>query len=216
MYQMAFKLLNISEESLEPGTKIYSYRSAVKNAQIDFTESQVTNMCQNGEKVLFVRHPILRLISAWNDKFNLNNTSAKSGVQYGMRILYQMKKHASSEMQYIWREWPTSNFATNCRRKCAKICPLECIPKNPRKHRANPWHLISLNSFLDYLTSSLPYRVDPHFSPISFITKTAVTRNPCQMNYTAVLKLEQMDSELLFLQNFTSLNIPQGLQNNVI
>lgn len=210
MFQMAFNLFNLSQTDLTPGTKIYSHRSAVKNAQTRFNESAVTKMCKNGHKILFVRHPILRIISAWNDKFNLNNTRQKSGVQYGIRILLRMKNHARRELEKIFEEWSENEVTSLCRRKCSKSCPIECIPKKPRLNRENPWHLLPLKTFLDYLTSNVPYRVDPHFSPISFITKSAVTRNPCQMNYTAVLKIEQMDSELAFLENFTSLSIPKG------
>ena len=52
-----------------------------------FDIKQKRHVCLKGEKVLFVRHPILRLISAWNDKFSLRNNNVKSGLEYGVRLL---------------------------------------------------------------------------------------------------------------------------------
>ena len=52
-----------------------------------FSPEDVKYMCSKGERVLFVRHPVLRLISAWNDKFSLANNNALHGLWYGMNLL---------------------------------------------------------------------------------------------------------------------------------
>jgi len=65
MNQLAFKLLGLKETDIKPGSSMYSYRSSVRSTQSRFSTDQIRKMCQSGEKVLFVRHPLLRLISAW-------------------------------------------------------------------------------------------------------------------------------------------------------
>ena len=97
--QLSFGLFGLTDQDLKPGTVMYSYRSSVRFAEYPnftldsnrsvqkrFTTEDVRKMCQTGEKVLFVRHPILRLISAWNDKFSLENL-ASHGLPYGINLL---------------------------------------------------------------------------------------------------------------------------------
>ena len=59
------------------------------------------HVCLKGEKVLFVRHPILRLISAWNDKFSLRNNNVKSGLEYGVRLLRGWRNSFPDDYEYL-------------------------------------------------------------------------------------------------------------------
>ena len=58
-------------------------------------ENFFINLYKSAEKVLIVRHPIIRIVSAWNDKFNLNNTETNVGLAMGMKMLMAspMRKH---------------------------------------------------------------------------------------------------------------------------
>ena len=71
-----------------------------------FDQKVLKNLCENGERILVVRHPILRIISGWNDKFNLNNTEQNSGLQMGMSFFrglakdYILKRDATFQRAY--------------------------------------------------------------------------------------------------------------------
>ena len=90
--------------------------------QSKFSKNQIVNLCKNGEKVLFVRHPILRLISAWNDKFRLDLTTAavswfpnpkttlyfsvdnnfvNHGLKYGMNLLQNWQKSFPEDHKFM-------------------------------------------------------------------------------------------------------------------
>ena len=71
MNQFAFHLLGLTESDIKRGSSMYSYRSAVRAKQSHFSDNQIQTMCKKGEKVLFVRHPLLRLISAWDSVLNI-------------------------------------------------------------------------------------------------------------------------------------------------
>jgi len=68
-------------------------------------------MCQTGEKVLVVRHPILRIISAWNDKFNLNNTSNRAGLLMGLGMIQHpaMRKAFQRDFAFLSEETKVEN-----------------------------------------------------------------------------------------------------------
>ena len=66
-----------------------------------FDIKQKRHVCLKGEKVLFVRHPILRLISAWNDKFSLRNNNVKSGLEYGVRLLRGWKNSFPDDYEFL-------------------------------------------------------------------------------------------------------------------
>ena len=66
-----------------------------------FDIKQKRHVCLKGEKVLFVRHAILRLISAWNDKFSLRNNNVKSGLEYGVRLLRGWKNNFPDDYEFL-------------------------------------------------------------------------------------------------------------------
>ena len=91
MNQLALALMD-HPPVVDKTTLVYSYRAAVQKQQRLFSPPENEAMCQNAEKVLVVRHPILRIISAWNDKFNLNNTADGAGLKMGINILKGLSK----------------------------------------------------------------------------------------------------------------------------
>lgn len=125
IFQMAFKLLGLPKELIEshkPGQP-YSFRSAVRwvnnrkgtrifiwNSLLDSDSSlfgrikgqKLLKNCQTSLKVLVVRHPILRLASAWNDKFNVKNKDGP-GIRYGLNLLLRTKsfKFFEKERQFV-------------------------------------------------------------------------------------------------------------------
>ena len=125
IFQMAFKLLGLPKELIEshkPGQP-YSFRSAVRwvnnrkgtrifiwNLLLDSDVSlfgrikgqKLLKNCQTSLKVLVVRHPILRLASAWNDKFNVENKDGP-GIRYGINLLLRTKsfKFFEKERQFV-------------------------------------------------------------------------------------------------------------------
>ena len=66
-----------------------------------FDPKQKRHVCSKGEKILFVRHPILRLISAWNDKFSLHNNNVKSGLEYGVRLLRGWRSSFPDDYKFL-------------------------------------------------------------------------------------------------------------------
>ena len=75
----------------------------------------------------------------------------------------------------------------------------DCPSKTPRLYRSNPWHLISFKDFISYLVKQNQINVDTHFSPIASRVQTGATRNPCHFNYTAIIKVQYLKSELKFI-----------------
>ena len=106
MNQLTFALMELPPDIIKKGTHVYSYRSAVQREQRKFIPSQYQAMCQHAEKVLVVRHPIMRIISAWNDKFNLNNTETRVGLPMGMRMLLNpsMRNAFPTDVKFLFRE----------------------------------------------------------------------------------------------------------------
>jgi len=100
MNQLAFSLMKIPKSSLHKAL----YRDAVQNAQGKFQKNDYLKMCESGEKVLIVRHPIVRIISAWNDKFNLNNTRNNAGLTMGIQMLNRMKNAFQKDYQFLQNE----------------------------------------------------------------------------------------------------------------
>ena len=66
--------------------------------------SEYNRMCSEGLHALVVRHPILRFVSAWNDKFGWNST-AGAGFRYGLRFwreeVYPFKKLFLEDYQFL-------------------------------------------------------------------------------------------------------------------
>ena len=85
-----------------PGASILSKVTSVQKQFYDNYEE----VCRTGEKVLIIRHPILLLISAWNDKFNLNNTDDEVGLQFGAKLLLlpKMRTHFSRDSDFLVKE----------------------------------------------------------------------------------------------------------------
>ena len=123
-------------------------------------------MCQSGEKVLFVRHPILRLISAWNDKFSLANRQKANGLYYGMGILRSWaKKTAVFKADVTFMNAQLAKL-----RKANKSCNDKAIRKTsgclelpPRPQKRNPDHLIDFHDLVVYLKTANPVTIDAHF-----------------------------------------------------
>ena len=162
--QLTFKLLGLTE--LKPGTKWYSYRSSVAAAQSRFKPDDVKAMCQTGEKVLFVRHPVLRLISAWNDKFSLANRQKANGLYYGMGVLRRWAK----KTKILKADVAFMNAELAKVRKANKSCNDKAIRKTSgclelpsRPQKRNPDHLIDFYDLLVYLKVVDPVNIDPHF-----------------------------------------------------
>ena len=65
---------------------------------------KLIKLLKDGLKVLIVRHPLIRIYSAWNDKFSFNSTES-SGFAYGF------KKLASKELRpLVYKFLPGKNF----------------------------------------------------------------------------------------------------------
>ena len=163
--QLSFALLGLTDDDLKPGTPMYSYRSSVRAIQHQFTTTQVRQMCQTGEKVLFVRHPILRLISAWNDKFSLANNGASHGLWYGMNLLRGWSKEFPADFKFMNNEIKQKRSKDkNC--ASGKSQKAECLPSRHRDHKQNPDHLIDFYDFVTFLITKNPIKVDAHFRSV--------------------------------------------------
>jgi len=165
-------------------------------------------MCQTGEKVLFVRHPILRLISAWNDKFSLANNKKNHGLWFGMSLLRGWSKQFPEDYKFMNKEIEQKRSQDrNCawnRQKAA------CLPSGHREHKRNPDHLIDFCDLVKFLITKDPTKVNRHFSPITSSVKTWSTRNVCWFDYTGVIKIESMKEELAQLFADHEILIPDG------
>ena len=163
--QLSFALLGLTDKDLKPGTSMYSYRSSVRAIQKQFNPAQVRQMCETGEKVLFVRHPILRLISAWNDKFSLANNDASHGLWFGMNLLRGWSKWFPTDLKFMENEIKQkSSKNKNC--ASGKSQKAECLPSRHRDHKRNPGHLIDFYDFVTFLITKNPIKVDAHFRSV--------------------------------------------------
>ena len=70
-------------------------------------------MCKSpeAERILIARHPILRIISAWNDKFNMNNTDP-AGIPMGLSMLLktQMGQSFQTDVSFLKEELNVSDI----------------------------------------------------------------------------------------------------------
>ena len=82
-----------------PSDTLIDTRTSFKQKMFD--PKQKRHVCSKGEKVLFVRHPILRLISAWNDKFSLHNNNVKSGLEYGVRLIRGWRSSFPDDYKFL-------------------------------------------------------------------------------------------------------------------
>ena len=92
----------------------------------------------------------------------------------------------------------------------------KCVANSlkPRSYRSNPWHLVGFKDFISYLVKQARFDVNFHFSPISTAIQSSIpsktVRNTCHFNYTAIIKLEHMKSELNFILEQNNIQIPSG------
>ena len=120
----------------------YSSRDAVRK----YTKSKFQDEAFLGEfcddsseensipkRVLFVRHPLLRLISAWNDKFSMKNVDNASGASFGYRNIVARSQFLRPERQKIQQMFleageekcanhpvnPNNKFVQDCLQKIA-------------------------------------------------------------------------------------------------
>ena len=160
--QLTFALLGLTDKDLKAETAMYSYRSSVHAVQNKFSNSQVQQMCTSGEKVLFVRHPILRLISAWNDKFSLANNGAQHGLPYGMNLLRGWSRQFPEDFKFMTKEIERKKKTLDAC-KSGKSKQAQCLPSSERSHKRNPGHLIDFYDFVKFLVEKDPVKVDAHF-----------------------------------------------------
>ena len=160
--QLTFALLGLTDKDLKAGTSMYSYRSSVRAVQNKFSNDQVKQMCSSGEKVLFVRHPILRLISAWNDKFSLANNGAQHGLLYGMNLLRGWSRQFPDDFKFMINEIERKKKTLNAC-KSGKSKQAQCLPSSERSHKQNPGHLVDFYDFVKFLVEKDPVKIDAHF-----------------------------------------------------
>jgi len=151
--------------------------------------SEMADLCQNGLSVLITRHPIVRLISSFNDKFGWNSTDG-AGFTYGVTLFLRSDNHMLSffprSFEFLTRLNVTQIRETH--KGSIKLAPSWGTPtKFPRvgKDVKNEWHLIDFSDFVDYLHSQWKndgnFMDDNHFRVIissyakfQFLTKLII------------------------------------------
>ena len=151
-------------------TLIYSRRSMYQHyflRTIDSKQgpklSEMKNLCDNGLNVLITRHPIVRIISSWNDKFGWNSTEG-SGFAYGVKqflkkklglskafpeavqLLLKINKTELADHQGFSPKLTSFIGRYNLFRSTTGPSP----PIFPRPNQQYPWHLINFSDFLAY------------------------------------------------------------------
>mgnify|MGYP000239869019 CR=1 FL=1 len=145
--------------------------------------SEMSDLCQNGLSLLITRHPIVRLISSFNDKFGWNSTDG-AGFTYGVRLFLRSDYHMKAFFPHSFLFLTTLNLTdigkTHKGFKPAVVPHTENWPPTqfPRvgKDVKNEWHLIDFSGFVDFLHSQWKkdgkFLTDNHFRvSISFYAK---------------------------------------------
>ena len=177
MYDWAHEILNFTELLKDPMyTNLYSERAEV----VAYAKKYSQKFCEKREgdiptRVLFVRHPLLRLISAWNDKFNINNLDNMNGAVFGT-------KHFIAKSDYFEPEWKIIRqlFTETSQEECSRVIRNPEIDDQSLKRclkeisvderfEENPY-LVSFERLVNYLLfmqqQAQKYKINDHFTPI--------------------------------------------------
>ena len=121
-------------------------------------------LCDFGHQALIVRHPVVRWVSSWNDKFSWNST-AGAGFAYGLRFwgTPRMQKEYPSEFSFLtgmhFSEIQAKHeFAAQHNIKFKSIGN-----KFPRKEGKTPWHLLDLEKWIIAVAKKGYVPKDQHF-----------------------------------------------------
>ena len=142
----------------------------LKRTRLDIIRKSIARVPQKFShisKIITVRHPLARLQSCHRDKFSLWKNGTEVGVDHN--------HHVEKKWQEYWSLASTHETSSSLASK-------------------QPLEKVSLQAFLEYITTGYNYLSNPHWKPIH------ISCSCCLLDYNYIVKLETAHEDAGFLK----------------
>lgn len=187
------------------------YRDTLPGTPIGPSYAELAKLTTDGISGLVTRHPIVRIISSWHDKFGYNSTKG-SGFKYGYKKLLTMpwSTFFRAEAKWVHQLSPTLlkehfKFDAMTMKRVKVLFGQDGTGQFPRENTRDPWHCIDFERMVDFIVTRTTdnhtadkrkaYVADGHWRP--YYTQGAVS--PCKTKYDFIIKQENFGDEFGYL-----------------
>ena len=151
-----------------------------KSSPIQNLTTLSENLFTQGKAVKFMntRHPISRLLSCWNDKFNyagFGNETAESEYLSYINSKHNKFSAHNSEVKSLKKVWLSSG-----------VQKYETLAS---KNKKSPKSTFSLNAFLKFIANGSNGHVNMHWVPMHEVC------SPCIIDYDYITRLESIEED---------------------